>query len=152
MSKKNKNLQPWLDYFEVLHSYEQNGLLEVLPEKHEAYVTLPALLTISGFGDANGTKGRGAGRSFRAPVAPADLPFREIWRLGKVLKSAIRSIRTYAGWKSQHGGGYLDHSFAVHVVKDKEPHDLIYTYLITSRRRWWKLWMWHDSIEVIQYS
>ena len=131
---KRKNLQPWLDYFEVLQSYEGNGYLEVDAEKHEAYVTLPALLTLAGFDDEAIHKLAAMARSTRAVV------------------SVLRNIRTYAGWKSQHGGDYLAHGFALHVVKDDTPHDLLYTLVITSRRRWWKLWMWSDSIEVIEYA
>lgn len=44
---KAKNLQPWLDYFRLLQTYEEKGFLQTEPEKHEAYVTLPALCTLS---------------------------------------------------------------------------------------------------------
>ena len=40
---KHINLPPWLDYFVMRVSYEQNGLLEIQGEKHEAYVTRAAL-------------------------------------------------------------------------------------------------------------
>ena len=40
---KRKFLQPWLDYFDMLHTYEQKGYLEVKPDKHEAFITRAAL-------------------------------------------------------------------------------------------------------------
>ena len=46
MTKKHKNLQPWLDYFDMLHTYEQKGYLQMEPQKHETYVTRAALLTL----------------------------------------------------------------------------------------------------------
>ena len=118
--RRYHDLQPWLDYFEMLHTYEQKGFLEVFPEKHEAYITEPALFTLS----------------------PAT----------KTLPSVVRRIRTYAGWRSQYGGTYLSHPFALHVVDAEEGHDLLYTLLLTRRRVWWKLWMKTDRIEVIEYG
>ena len=138
MRKRHKNLQPWLDYFEMLHSYEENGYMNVLPEKHEAYVTLPALLTITGYDDAGD--------------AAADRSLQAVLRLMRVVRSAVRRIRTYAGWKSQHGGDYLVRPFALHVVEDEMPHDLLCTMLLTRRRVWWKLWTKADRIEVIGYG
>lgn len=137
MRRKHKNLQPWLDYFKVLQRYEVCGFLEVTAEKHEAYVTQAALFTLAGYDEAT--------------IAIADQSVVPGASRYKAIASVLRNIRTYAGWKSQYGGSYLDRSFALHVVKDDAPHDLFYTLLITSRRRWWKLWMWHDSIELIEY-
>lgn len=130
--KKHKDLQPWIDYFEMLQKYEKDGFLEMKPEAHEAYITAPAVYTIVGC-DFN-----------------ADEPNRDV-RMARSVCHTARRIRTYAGWRSMHGGDYLARPFALHVVKADEPHDLLYTMVITSRRRWWKLWMWHDSVEVITY-
>ena len=130
-----RNLQPWLDYFEMLQAYEQKGFLEVLPEKHEAYMTQTALLTLSAVEGKDGT------------LAPRDM----LRMLSGVVKS-VRRIRTYAGWKSQHGGDYLSRPFAMHVVRDDEPHDLLHTILLTRKRTWRRLWMKAESVEVIDYE
>lgn len=132
MKAKKKNLQPWLDYFEMLQTYETKGLLEMKPDKHEAYITEPALFAL--------TKAKDLMDAWQRALAACETPI------------VLRRIRTYAGWKSLHDDGYLSRPFALHVVRDEEPHDLLYTIVITSRRRWWKLWMWHDSIEIIEYG
>lgn len=130
---KRKSLQPWLDFFELLHTYEENGLLEVKPEKHEAYITTTALASLEGsrsgvdFGD-NVTCG------FDAVVV------------------AARRIRAYAGWKSQQGKSYLNWHFALHVVLAKIPHDLIYTLLLTRKRHWWWPFSKLEHAEVVSYS
>jgi len=126
---KSKDMQPWLDYFEMLHAYENNGFLQVEEGKHEAYITQTALPSLSGFDTA-------------------DDIFRQCMSLGKV----VRHLRTYAGWKSTEGKEYLNRSFAVHVVQDNEPHDLICTVLLRRRRRWWSLWLRRDSFEVVEYE
>lgn len=124
---RHKDLQPWLDYFELLRTYEQKGFLEMLPDKHEAYITQPALHAIS------------------------DGDVEEQLSSGTVLVTA-RRIRTYAAWKSQHGGDYLSHPFALHVVGEEFPHDLLYTLLLTRRRVWWKFGFKAEHIEVIDYN
>ena len=48
---KNRDLQPWLDYFGLLRTYEEKGFLEVKPDRHEAYVTQAAMMTLLGIGD-----------------------------------------------------------------------------------------------------
>ena len=128
---KHKNLQPWLDYFEMLHTYEQKGFLQIEAEKHEAYVTHPAFLTLCGF-----------------DMEPDGM---EMPRTAIAMGKTIRRLRTYAAFISQDGADYDRYAFAVHVVKDVEPHDLLHTIVLTTRRRWWKLWMRHDSFDVISY-
>lgn len=136
--KKIRNLQPWLDYFEMLHQFEKDGFLQADAEKHEAYVTRAALFTVAGCdGD---------------PASLADRSFRSISRRTKAVASAVRRLRAYAAWLSRKGGDYLSHLFALHVVQEEDPHDLLFTIILTSRRRWWKLWMWHDHFEVISYD
>lgn len=127
LSRKHKDLQPWLDYFELLRTYERKTLLEVMPDKHEAYITHAALFTLSG------------------SEKPNDQTIRAI-------PSTVKRIRAYAGWRSQHGGDYLSRPFALHVVKDEYPHDLLHTILITRRRVWWKLWSKTDYFERIDYK
>ena len=129
MRKRNRNLQPWLDYFGMLQEYESNGLLQVEPEKHEAYVTQAALATLYG-ADVHADSYRGC----------------------RECAAVMRRVRAYAGWMSREGGAYMDRSFAMHVVKDDAPHDLLFTVLLTRRRRWWALWRRMDSFDVIDYS
>lgn len=128
---KIKNLQPWLDYFDMLSTYEDKRLLEVNPEKHEAYVTRPSLFTLSGvtITDEN-----------------VDMPSVMV-----SVARTLRHLRTYAAWKSQHGDNYLSRPFALHVVKEGETPDLLCTLLMYRRRVWWKLWFRADRIELIEY-
>lgn len=132
---KHKDLQPWLDYFEMQHTYEEKGFLQMDPEKHEAYITQPALMTLAGVSFST----RELGHDISTP------------HVAVAVGHEVRRLRTYAGWKSQHGGDYLSHSFALHVVKPDEPHDLLYTILLTTTRKWYRLWMPHDRFEVITY-
>ena len=128
--KKHQDLTPFLDYFDLLKTYELTSYLEVYPEKHEAYVTRGALHTLI-LSDV--------------PSNFQRLPF-------SVLK-VVRCIRAYTGWRSQQGGDYLAQPFALHVVKDDAPHDLSCTFMLTYHRVWWKLWLGKaDTIELITYS
>lgn len=127
--KKKTNLQPWLDYFGMLQTYEEKGLLRADPGKHEAYVTEAALCTLS----SADTQTDGAGR---------------LRSYGDV----VRRLRAYAGWRSQEGNGYLKENFAVHVVKDDMPHDPVCTVLLERRRRWWSLFRMTDCFEVVGYD
>lgn len=134
--KKHKNLQPWLDYFEMLHTYEEKGFLQVEAEKHEAYVTEPALYTLAGCSFSAREKG------MRIDAAHT------MTQVGHL----VRRLRVYAAWRSQGASSYDSHAFAVHMVKPDEPHDLLHTIILTTRRPWWKLWMKHDHFEVISYA
>lgn len=127
MRKKHKDLQPWLDYFQMLEQYQERGLLQVIPDKHEAYVTHPAVHAM--------TEG--------------DNPRQQL--LSGAIARTARRIRTYAGWRLQQGEGYLSENFALHVVKAEEPHDPIYTIVIQPRRRKWP-WQRKDVIEIITYD
>lgn len=120
---KHKNLQPWIDYFQMLRTYEEKSYLEIQPEKHEAYVTRAALLTL----------------------APGDVLTENIG--DGSLADTIRRIRAYAAFKAMQGENYLSENFALHVVKEKPPHDLLSTIVLTPKRHWWQ----RDKIEVIDY-
>lgn len=126
--KKHKDLQPWLEYFEMLRRYKEKGLLHVQPDKHEAYVTEPALHTMT----------------------PGNDPQKQL-RDGSIFRTVCR-LRTYAAWLSTDGAAYTRQPFAVHVVRDEPPHDPIYTIVMERRRKWWRLWMLTDCIEVINYE
>lgn len=157
MSKnKHQDLQPWLDYFKMLQRYEQKGFLEVKPQEHEAYVTRAALLTLSptpalpeGEGDAAN---------------------------GKALAATLSRIRAYAAYRwapavgQQHPvdindpdaeipvipieelTAYFSQPFAVHIVKEDYPHDLLLTLLLQQKRSWRTAWRTVDTIEVIDYT
>lgn len=128
MRKKKDNLEPWLDYFRMLRVYEREGFLNVLPEKHEAYITRAALCTL-------------------ACCDPE-----ETLRLAKGVRRTLAGIRAYAGWMSRDGGDYLRYGFALHVVHEEAPHDPLCTVFSSRRRAWWKLWRMADRVEVIGYS
>lgn len=130
MSKK-KDLQPWLDYFAMLHTYEKKGYLEVVADKHEVFVTRAALMTLLGI-------------TPDGAVNPADLAAQAA--------GFLRRVRAYAAWKSLTGSAYISWNFALHIVEDDHPHDGICTMLLSRRRRWQRLWFMGDSIEVISYD
>lgn len=130
---KHKDLQPLLDYFKLLQTYERNGYLEVMPDKHEAFVTQAAFLTLAGVNEA--TLAKDLADQQRMSTATSDL---------------LKHIRTYAGFRSQQGKQYLAGNFALHIVKDSQPHDLLNTILLTKKLDWLKREKEH--IDVISYT
>lgn len=122
--KKHKDLQPWLDYFDMLRANVEPGFLQMSVVKHEAFVAQPGIHAMS----------------------EGDDPAKQIEN-GSLLQTAHR-IFTYAAWLSGEGNGYRHKPFAVHVVKDTEPHDMIYTILFTSVFRFFR---WKEKVEVINY-
>jgi hypothetical protein len=128
---KTINLQPWLNYFELLKTFEKGAYLEMQEGKHEAYITLPA-----------------------ACLLALDRKITNV-QIGDILVGmprVLRHIRAYAAWLSRRGKDYMAVPFALHIVEEKEPHDLLHTLVISSERKWWRLWMPHDSINVISYT
>ena len=149
---KHKDLQPWLDYFELLHNYEQRGLLELHADKHECYVTQSALHAMT----------------------PGDDPAEQL-RNGAIADT-LRHLRTYAAYRwapavgQQHPvdindpdaeipiipieelTAYFSHPFALHVVQEEPPHDLLFTMLLTQQRSWRTAWRTREKIEVIDYT
>ena len=124
-NSKYSDLQPLIDYFCMLRRYEQLGYLEVNTEKGEAYVTHPALHAMSDGDD---------------PQA----------QLIKAIPDTVRHLRAYACWKGKNIKSFFN--FAVHVVSDSHPHDMLFTLLLTRRRHWWCPWRMYDHIEVINYD
>lgn len=125
---RHKDLRPWFEYFKMLQTYEQKGFLEMKPDAHEAYITHSALFAV--------TEGNNPRRQVRT-----------------IVSDTVLNLRSYAAFLThQSGMGYYNHPFAVHVVKEDIPHDLLYTLLITRRRVWWKLWMKVNQIEMINYT
>lgn len=133
-----ENFQLWLEYFDLLRKYEHFGYLEVHHKEHEAYITRPALFALSGYPDDADQL------SDTSPAATE----RRMAGIGQ----CCRNIRAFAAHKAQEGAGYLAETFALHVVKESGPHDLLFTLHISRYRAWWKLWMKTDHIEIISYD
>ena len=157
MAKKRTNLQPWLDYFKMLQQYEAKGFLEVKPQEHEAYITSAALLTLVGI-DAENVQS----------AAISSQP--------KALADTLSRLRAYAAYRwapavgQQHPvdindpdaeipvipieelTAYFSQPFAVHVVKEDYPHDLLLTLLLQQKRSWRTAWRTVDTIEAIDYT
>ena len=155
MTKKKTNLQPWLDYFKMLQQYEQKGFLEIKPQEHEAYITRAALLTLANI-DA-------------VDIQPVISSLSD-----EKLIDLISILRAYAAYRSapaigqQHPAdmndpaaplpaipeaeltAYLSQPFAVHIVKEDYPHDLLLTLLLQQKRSWYG--RMKDVIEVIDYN
>lgn len=139
MTKKRTNLQPWLDYFKMLQRYEAKGFLEVKPQEHEAYVTRAALLTLAG-------------------IDAEDVQSAAVSSQPKALAATLSRLRAYAGWKAaaagpsaiSHQPSYISVPFAVHIVKEDYPHDLLLTLLLQQKRSWYG--RTKDVIEVIDYT
>lgn len=169
MSKnKHQDLQPWLDYFKMLQRYEQKGFLEIKPQEHEAYITRAAFCSLSPdpspveMGEARG----------------GNLPLRRGQRGAEGTRGAniLFNLRAYAAYRwapavgQQHPvdindldaeipvipieelTAYFSQPFAVHVVKEDYPHDLLLTLLLQQKRSWRTAWRTVDTIEAIDYT
>lgn len=154
MAKKKTNLQPWLDYFKMLQQYEAKGFLQMNPKEHEAYITSAALLTLI----PTPTLPEGEGDAAN----------------GKALHDAVTRLRAYAAYRwapavgQQHPAdmndpaaplpaipeaeltAYFSQPFAVHIVKEYYPHDLLLTLLLQQKRTWYG--RTKDVIEAIDYT
>ena len=159
MSKsKYQDLAPWLDYFKMLQQYEQEGFLQMKPKEHEAYVTRAALLTLSN-------------------INPEDIQSATILsQPPTIIADTLSRLRAYAAYRwaptvgQQHPAdmndpaaplpvipeaeltAYLSQPFAVHIVKEDYPHDLLLTLLLQQKRSWRTAWRTVDTIEAIDYT
>lgn len=155
MAKKKTNLQPWLDYFKMLQQYEAKGFLEIKPQEHEAYVTRAALLTLAG-------------------IDAEDVQSAAISSQPEALADTLSRLRAYAAYRSAPAVGqqhpadmndpaaeipvipieeltaYFSQPFAVHIVKEDYPHDLLLTLLLQQKRSWYG--RTKDTIEAIDYT
>lgn len=154
MAKKRTNLQPWLDYFRMLQQYEQKGFLQMNPQEHEAYITRAALLTlvpeaVSSFkfqDSRNDAQQEPETRNLKPETND------------KTLIALLNRLRAYAGWKAaaadpsviSHQPSYISSPFAIHIVKEEYPHDLLLTLLLQQKRTWYG--RTKDAIEVIDYT
>jgi len=150
---KYKSLQPWLDYFDLLHTYEQKGYLEVKPDKHEAYITRAALYTLSPTPSIPGGEGVAADTHIIETV-------RHI-RAYTAYLSAVSVGAKYPAELSDEGvtappipaselKECMDQPFALHIVKEEAPHDLLCTLLLTRKRNW--LGIKREKVEAINYK
>lgn len=142
--KKHTNLQPWLDYFGMLRQYEQKGFLQVKPQEHEAYITRAALLTLAGIDE------QAVQYTAAVPQSSAGAALSAATRQLQAIPALIRRLRTYAAYLSTEGEAYLAQPFALHIVKEDYPHDLLLTVLLQQRRTWYGRTKEH--IEVIDYT
>jgi len=131
MRKKWINLQPWLDYFEMLQTYVEKAYLEMYPDKNVAYITEAALLTLS-----------------NADKIPKEDKLKQL----RAYMTVMRRIHAYAAWQARQGYRYLRKPFALHVVKDEKPHDMVCTILLTRVRRWYWPFVKRENIDVIPYA
>lgn len=123
--ERRVDLRPWLDYFDLLRTYEQKGFLEMRADRREVYVTQSALHAMS----------------------EGDNPALQV----RALLESCRRLQAYAGYRSQEGPEFQASPFAVHVVADETPHSLLYTVLLSRLRRWWWPWRKTGHIDVITY-
>ena len=156
MAKKRTNLQPWLDYFKMLQRYEQEGFLQMNPQEHETYVTRAALLTLSN-------------------INPEDIQSATILsQPPTIIADTLSRLRAYAAYRwapvvgQQHPvdindpnaeipvipieelTAYFSQPFAIHIVKEDYPHDLLLTLLLQQKRTWYG--RCKETIEVIDYT
>ena len=122
--RKLSDISPFLDYFSMLSEYLDKGFLQIDVAKHEVDVTQPALHALS----------------------PGNDPAEQL-RNGAIERTALR-LRAWAAWMSGEGNDYMKRNFSVHVVKDEEPHDLIFTLLFSQPRG---IFRTKPKVEVITY-
>lgn len=125
---KEKDLQPWYDFFDLLRNYVKKGLMEIKDDCQEAYITEAALYALS-------------------PENAQDE--------SSMAKAALQTawyISIYAGWLSMEGRSRAGKTFALHVVGNEAPHDIVCSILVTERRRWWNLWQRKQEYEIITYN
>ena len=106
----------------------------MMKEKREAYITRAALLTLMGVDETDIVGG----------FADQQIPM-------AVISTILQLLRGYAGFLSQQGKKYLEGNFALHVVGDDPPHDLVLTLLLTTRKRRFLPGM-KETVEVIDYG
>ena len=161
-----KDLSPYLEYFELLAAYVRQGYLEVFPATNEAFITRPALHALANT-DLNADKGKIALSLF------ATAKYLRIYT--QYLNASLEGFKLYkAAWdeaQDQHKPSFsgfagkqadenckkirrevMRKSFALHVVKSQYPYDLLYTILLTSKRRWYWPFSKTTTCSVIAYG
>jgi len=122
--KKHSDISPFLEYFSMLREYVEKGYMQLDVKEHAVYITQPAIHAMS----------------------PGNDPAMQL-RDGSIENTAFR-IRAYVAWMSGEGNDYMKSNFSVHVVKDEEPHDLIFTLLFSQPRG---IFRTKPKVEVITY-
>jgi len=159
MSKnKHQDLQPWLDYFKMLQRYEQKGFLEVKPQEHEAYITRAALLTLVPEVESFKFQDSSEPTDSKAASAQPETLNLKLETNDKILVALLSRLRAYASWKAaaadpsaiSHQPSYISAPFAIHIVKEDYPHDLLLTLLLQQKRAWYG--RRKETIEVIDYT
>ena len=176
LTGKWKNLEPWLDYFDMLNTYVKAGYLEVFPSLAEAYITEPALMTLANVDDITllieGMRRNGQ----QLPMAKAN----DIW---KHIRTLAGRMHVYTEYLHQSELGYEDYkknakqvadypstpqsvieasenkkkiynvreTFALHVVETEYPHHLKYSIVRSSRRKWYWPFAKTSHYEIITY-
>ena len=108
----------------MLREYVEKGYMQLDVKEHAVYITQPAIHALS----------------------PGNDPAEQL-RNGAIARTAL-CLRAWAAWMSGEGNDYLDRNFSVHVVKDEEPHDLIFTLLFSQPRG---IFRTKPKVEVITY-
>lgn len=107
-----KDLQPYLDYFDVLRKYAEQGLLEVLPAAHEAYITAPALYALSYVDDID---------KLVKHVEHTGNRFEQLRLNAKLFQSltaTTNNIRIYADFLNANADGFKEYQEAAETAKD----------------------------------
>ena len=127
------DIQPWMDFVEVLDRYRNRGYLE-LASPGEAYVTMAAISTLAGIDPL-----QAAARTDYAYSA-------SLW---DKLKGVARYIMVYAAYSGCAG---LPKSYAVNVVGDRMPHEPLFVILVCRRRSWRTAWRMKDCFKIVFYG
>lgn len=156
-----QNLQPWLDYFALLQTYVQQGYLEVIPAASEAYITLPALYALANADPKEDTiqqtrKLCNVARHLRTYAEYLDASDEGFKLYQQSYEAANDELTSYnailqAAQNMQGLQKRPRRPFALHVVKSERPHDLLYTVLLTRKRRWFWPFVRITSYDVIDY-
>lgn len=154
---KTNNLQPLIEYFNVLKTYEKKGFLETDPGKHMAYITRAALFTLTDIPPIRAGEGVIAGIKILNTV-------RYICAYVDCLTANTIGFSTFDPNKVYDPEASLlpipakqlksvrSKDFALHVVTEDASHDLLYTLLLTRRRRWWWPFYKKENIYIINYE
>ena len=148
--RKKTNLQPLIDYIKMLRKYEECNYLEMAADKHEAYITQPALLTLSTFDTPkvnvdNQLDVASNIRDYAAYIAAYQLGL-ENYQPENVMDPEKDLVKIPKKQLME----YYFKTFALHVVKPDSPHDPMYSILLT-RKRWLGLVV-RDYVEVVDYQ
>jgi len=179
--KKTIDLGPRFEYFGVLQTYVQQGLLEILPAANEAYITAAALYSLSYTSDIDKKvmEAEQAGNkrerqrllaeqfhsltkttediciysNFLNAAAEGFKQYQQASELAKDTPASSTAVRQADEnmRKPQSVNRKKGTCFALHVVEDSNPHTLLYTIIITKTRHWFSPWRVSNEYELITY-